>query len=66
VGKKEKNLKKKVSVSGKKIGSDTNTDIGPWFWFPIPNPGFGCTLALGTFFYAAGTFAFIHSLWELD
>ena len=24
--------------------SDTDTIIGPWFWFPIPKPGFGRTL----------------------
>ena len=36
--------KKKVSVSEKKIGSDTDTKIGPWFRFPIPEPGFGRTL----------------------
>ena len=29
---------------GKKISSDTNTEIGPWFRFPILKPGFGCTL----------------------
>ena len=34
--------KNKVSVSEKKIGSDT--EIGPWFRFPIPKPGFGRTL----------------------
>ena len=33
---------KKVSVSEKKIGSDT--EIGPWFPFPIPKPVFGRTL----------------------
>jgi hypothetical protein len=26
------------------FGSDTDTEIGPWFRFPIPKPGFGCTL----------------------
>ena len=26
------------------LGSDTK--IGPCFWFPIPKPGFGCTLLL--------------------
>ena len=26
----------------KKLGSDT--EIGPWFWFPIPKHGFGRTL----------------------
>ena len=28
----------------KKVGSDTNTEIGPWFWYSIPKPGFGLTL----------------------
>ena len=37
-------MKLRVSVSEKKIGSDTDTEIGPWFWFPIPKPGFGRTL----------------------
>ena len=31
MGKNEKNLKKNVSVSEKKIGSNTDTEIGPWF-----------------------------------
>ena len=31
-------------VSGKKIGSDTGTETGPWFLFPIWKPHFGCTL----------------------
>ena len=38
-------IEKKVSVSEKKIGSNTNmggTEIGPWF--PIPKPNFGLTL----------------------
>ena len=26
------------------FGSNTNTEIGPWFRFPIPKPGFGRTL----------------------
>ena len=30
----------------KKVNSDTDTEIGPWFRFPIPNPGFGLTLIL--------------------
>ena len=42
--------KREVSVSEKKKnGSDTDTEIGPWFRFPIPKPGFGCTLPLPTF-----------------
>jgi hypothetical protein len=28
------------------FGSHTNTQIGPWFRFPIPRPGFGRTLQL--------------------
>ena len=43
MGKYEKSLKcfekKRVSVSEKKIGTDT--EIGPWFRFPIPKHGFG-------------------------
>ena len=38
---KKKNEKKGF---GKTIGSDTDTEIGPWFPFPIPKPGFGHTL----------------------
>jgi hypothetical protein len=44
VGTHEKNLKLKVSVLEKKIGSENDTEIGPWFQFPIPKPGFGHTL----------------------
>ena len=33
---------------GKKIGSDTDTESGPSFWFPIPKPGFGRTLTDST------------------
>ena len=32
-------MEKKIE---KKVGSDTET--GPWFWFPILKPGFGCSL----------------------
>ena len=35
-GKNEKNLKVKVLVLEKDFSSDTNTDIGLWFRFPIP------------------------------
>ena len=46
MGKYEKSLKffekKRVSVSEKKISTDT--EIEPWFRFPITKPGFGCTL----------------------
>ena len=31
--------------TGESFGSDTDTKIGPWFWFLIPKPGFGRTLA---------------------
>ena len=41
-----KNFEEKSFGFGKKdLGSDTNTEIGPWFRFPIPKPGFGRTLA---------------------
>jgi hypothetical protein len=47
VGKNEENLKlekklKKKSFRKKNFGS--NNEIGPWFWLPIPKPGFGRTL----------------------
>ena len=32
----------------KSFGSDTYTKIGPWFWFPIPKPGFGCIIYTAT------------------
>ena len=38
------NKKKEIQFRKKKIGSDTDTEIGPWVWFPIPKPGFGRTL----------------------
>jgi hypothetical protein len=49
VEKHEKNFKnfekKNVSVSEKKFfGSDTDTETGHWFRFPIPKPGFGRTV----------------------
>ena len=38
-------MKKKSFGFGKKnFGSDTDTEIGPWFRFPIPKPNFGRTL----------------------
>ena len=47
----KKKLKKKSFGFGKKdFGSNTYTEIGPWFWFPIPKPGFGCTLVVNTIF----------------
>ena len=36
--------KKSFSFRKKNFGFDTDTKIGPWFWFPIPKPGFGHTL----------------------
>ena len=54
VGKNEKNLKlekkiekKSFGFGKKKFGSDTDTKIGPWFRFPIPNLDFDCTLMSG-------------------
>ena len=42
----EKNILKRKSFGFRKksFGSDTDTQIGPWFWFMIPKPGLGCTL----------------------
>ena len=38
-------LKKKGFGFGKKnFGSNTDTEIGHWFWFPIPKPGLSHTL----------------------
>ena len=40
-----KNIEKKSFGFGKKkFGYGTDTEIGPWFPFPIPKPGFGRTL----------------------
>ena len=36
--------KKKFLFWKKNFGSKTDTEIGPWFWFPILKLGFGCTL----------------------
>ena len=47
MGKNEKNLKlekKSFGFGKKEFGSDTDTEIGPWFRFPIRKPGFGRTL----------------------
>ena len=48
--KKQKNirkLEKKSFASGKKkFGSDTDTEIGPWFLFPKLKPGCGRTLVI--------------------
>ena len=40
----KKKKKKSLSFGKKFFDSDTDTEIGPWFQFPIPKPGFGCTL----------------------
>ena len=40
----EKNKTKSFGFGNKKLGSDTDNEIGPWFWFPISKPGFGRTL----------------------
>ena len=44
VGKNKQNLKKKPSVTEKKFGTETNTEIEPSFGFPIPKLNFGLTL----------------------
>ena len=36
--------KKSFGFGIKSFSSDTNNQIGPWFRFPIPKPGFGRTL----------------------
>ena len=36
--------KKSFGFGKKSFGSDTDTEIGPWFWLPIPKLGFGRTL----------------------
>ena len=36
--------KKEFWFRKKNLGFDTDTEIGPWFWFSIPKPGFGRTL----------------------
>ena len=41
MAKNEKKLKKKVRFRRKKIGSETDTEIGSWFQFLIPKPNFG-------------------------
>ena len=40
----KKNEKKSFSFGKKNFGSNTDTDIGPWFRSPIPKPGFSRTL----------------------
>ena len=48
MGKQNKNLnffekKEGFSLGEKSFSSDTDTESGPWFRFPIPKPGFGRT-----------------------
>ena len=43
-GKHENNLKLPKTVLKKSFGSNADTEIGSWFQFPIPKPGFSCTL----------------------
>ena len=40
----EKFGKKRFGFGKKHFGSHTNTEIGPWFQFPIPKLGFSPTL----------------------
>ena len=42
----KKDWKKSFGFGKKNFGSDTDTETGPWFRFPIPKPGFGRTLLL--------------------
>ena len=57
---------------GKKIISDTDTEIGPWFWFRIPKPGFGCTLVQRLAIQESSTpltyyvFSFLLSILSID
>ena len=56
---------KNVSVSEKKsFGSDTDTEIGPWFRFPIPKPSFAHTLisAMHTMHIQAGTELYLRKM----
>ena len=34
--------------SKKNFCPDSDTKIEPWFWFPIPKPGFGRTLEISS------------------
>ena len=48
-------MKKKSFGFGKKnFGSETDTEIGPWFRFPIPKPNFGLTLPHEELVYIPG------------
>ena len=37
-------ISKSFGFRKKEFGFDIDTKIGPWFWFPIPKPGFGPTI----------------------
>ena len=50
--------KKEFQFREKRFGSDT--EIGPWFRFPIPKPGFGCKLTLVYKTVSAPDIAFKH------
>ena len=41
----------KFGFGKKSFGSDTDTEIGPWFRFPISKPGFGRTLVHADAFF---------------
>ena len=43
-----RNIYKKLRFRETKFGSNTNTQIGLYFRFPIPKPAFSCTLILPT------------------
>ena len=49
----QKNLKKSFGFEIKIFGSNTDTEIGPWFWFPIPKPSFGHTLTAARSYIAS-------------
>ena len=37
-------ISKSFGFRKKELSFDIDTEIGPWFWFPIPKPGFGPTI----------------------
>ena len=45
-------LKKSFGFLNKSFGFDNDTEIGPWFRFLIPKPGFGRTLLWIEFSFA--------------
>ena len=53
-----KTEEKKFRFGKKRFGSYSK--IGPWFRFPIPKPGFGCTLTLEYKTVSAPDIAFKH------